>query len=281
MIERVKLRSEDAEEGNQSQEKHDATPETEKVHRLATKGAHKPEDQEIEVAVDKSVHAKLCLPILARLVMDHKLTDLSVARHLRHVGEIAVHVVIDLDVLHHLILVTLEPTIEVMKRYAGEEAHGGIEELRGPGLGERVVPLLLPPTHHVEVLLTDHPIELGDLIRRVLQVGIHRDDDGACSALKSRLQTGRLPVVASKANRPDMRIRRMQPLDDLPGAIGTSIVDKDDLIRDPHLGDDTGDPLVQLGEGLLLIVERDDDRQVYGVILLLRHIGIIEGQRYR
>ena len=213
--------------------------------------------------------------------MDHQLTDLAVARHLRHVGEVAVHVVIDLYVFHHLILVTLESTIEVVQRDAGEESHRGIEELRGTGLGERVIPLLLPPTHHVVVLLTDHPIELGDLIRRVLQVGIHRDDDGAGSALKSCLQTGRLPVVASKANRPDMRILRMQPLDDLPGAIGTSIVDKDDLIRDPHLRDDTGDPLVQLGEGLLLIVERDDDRQVYGVFLLLRHIGIIEGQRYR
>ena len=113
------------------------------------------------------------------------------------------HLTIDLDVLHNLLAVGFQSTVEVVQVLDTADFTGsGIEELGGNGFRYGVVTLLLIARHQVVVLFHDHAVELGNLVGRVLQVGIHRDDDIPLGLLESAIECGTLAIVTAEADSP-------------------------------------------------------------------------------
>ena len=83
-------------------EEHDGAQETEHVHRLLAKRREEPEGQQVEIAVDEAVQAhELRRAVLTGLMLNHLLTDLVETGILGQIRDIAMHLSIDLDILHH------------------------------------------------------------------------------------------------------------------------------------------------------------------------------------
>ena len=163
---------------------------------------------------------------LAGLVVDHLLADLVEAGLLGQVGDVAVHLAIDLNVLDHLLSVGLQSAVEVVEvGDATDLARRGVEEFGGNGLRQGVVALLLPARDEVVALLGDHLEEGRYLVGRVLEVGVHRDDDAALRLLETAVEGRALAVVAAKLDALDAGVLLAERLHHLPGLVGGTVVD--------------------------------------------------------
>ena len=81
---------------------------------------------------------------------------------------------------------------------AADLSRGPIVELGRHRLGDRVVPLLLPTAHKVEPVLQHAPLQLGNFIGTVLQVGVHGDDHLAANHAESGVERGTLALIAGE-----------------------------------------------------------------------------------
>ena len=170
------------------------------MHRLATEGGEKPECHQVEITVDKPVPThKLRFSVFARLMVDTLLAYLVEPRILCEIRDVAVHLSIYLDILHNLFPISLQSAVEIMKvMYARHLAGRGIEELRGYGLGQRIAlaAVHLVAADKVITVIHYHAVKLGNLVGRILKVGIHGNHNISLSLLKTTEEGGRLAVVA-------------------------------------------------------------------------------------
>ena len=83
---------------------------------------------------------------------------------------------------------------------AAHPACCGFEELCGDGLGQRIAltAVHLIAAHQVVTVLANHSVELGNLVGRILQVGIHSDDHIAFGLGKAAIQSRALAIVAAE-----------------------------------------------------------------------------------
>ena len=61
--------------GDESDYKHNRSPQAEHMHWLLAKFRKKPQRQQVEIAIHKTAHAEFCLAVFAGLVMDYFLAD--------------------------------------------------------------------------------------------------------------------------------------------------------------------------------------------------------------
>ena len=80
--------------------------------------------------------------------MDHLLANLVETGILGQIGNIAVHLTIDLDILHHILAIGLQAAIEVVQILDATHLAGRcIEQFRWKGLRDRVITFLLVAAH--------------------------------------------------------------------------------------------------------------------------------------
>ena len=229
------------------------------MHRFLAEGAQEPECQQVEVAVHKTVQShKLRRAVLTGLMLYHLLTNLIKAGILRQIRNITMHLTIHLDILHHRLAIGFQTAVEVVQVL--DTAHlpcCGIEEFRGQGLRQRVVTFLLIAAHKVITLFLDHLIESGDLIRRILQIGIHRDDHVTLCLFKATIERRTLAVVSAELDAlHHIRILLVQFTDNLPRAVRRTVVDENHLITESILLHHPLYPLVEFWYRLLFIIKR-------------------------
>ena len=75
---------------------------------------------------------------------------------------------------------------------------------------------LLVAADEVIAILFDHPVQLGNLVGRVLQVGIHGNDDIALCLFEATIEGRALAVVAAELNALDVLGLLSQLIDDFP-----------------------------------------------------------------
>ena len=121
-----KLGDDDPDSHYETDKEHYQAREAEEVHRLLPESAEEPQGQEIQETVHESLDPELALPILPFLVMDWLLGYLVEAGILGKIGDVPVHLSVDLDILHDLIPVGLEATVHVMKLDTGDPSCSGI-----------------------------------------------------------------------------------------------------------------------------------------------------------
>mgnify|MGYP007107555695 CR=1 FL=1 len=110
---------------------------------------------------------------------------------LGQVWDVAVHLAINLDILHHVAAISFQSAVEVVQIVdAAHLACCGIEELGRNGLGEWVALLAVHLVARYEVItfLGYHLVETWYLVWRILQVGIHGDDHVALCLLESTVE---------------------------------------------------------------------------------------------
>ncbi len=140
--------------------------------------------------------------------------------------------------------------------------HLGVDAVHQPGAEPPVARRLLalePPEHHV--VPVEHGVDEDQrLVRRVLQVVVHRDD-----VVTGRLaQPGQvgvvLAVVAQQVEGDDVLGVPRAVGDDLPAAVLAAVVDEDQLVPQTGSPEDLEDPVDRRADDLDAVVHGDDDR---------------------
>ena len=176
--------------------------------------------------------------------------------------DITVHLAIDFDRLDHPTAIGLQSAIEIMQPDSRNGAGRPVEKLARPPLPGRVVALLFPARHQIVPFVEDHTPQSRNLVRRVLQVGVHRENHLAARFSETAIQGGGFAVVASELDPPHRRKPLVQIFDHAPRTIAGTVVHQDYLVRQTLAASHAIDPFDQLRQRLLLVIERNDDRYV-------------------
>ena len=146
------------------------------------------------------------------------LTNFVEAGILGQIGNVTMHLAIDLDILHHCLAIGFQTAIEVVQVLDAAHLTGcRIEEFRGQGLRQRVVALLLIAAHQVITLFLDHFIETWYLVGRILQVGIHRNHHIALRLFEATVERRTLAIVTTELDAfHHVRMFLVQFVDNLP-----------------------------------------------------------------
>ena len=256
------------EHGQQAEEEHERAEEAEHVHGLEAETVEKPQREEVEIAVDEAVEAhELRLSELAGLVLHHLFADAAEAGVLGQVGDVAVHLAVDFDVLDHVLAIGFQSAVEVVE--VVDAAHlscRGVEEFGGEGFGDGVVAFLLVAAHQVVAFFRNHAVELGDFVGAVLEVGVHGDDHFALCGAETAEEGGTLPVVAAELDAVHRGVLGAEVFDESPRAVGRPIVHKNEFMAEVVVGHDAFDPSVKFGDAFVFVEEGDDDGDVNAVV---------------
>lgn len=213
----VDLCGADHDDGNETEDEHEGSEKPEEVHGLNSELVGEPECGKIKVAVDETVEPELCRAIFACAVLHNLFANAVESGIFGEIGNVAVHVAVDFDVLDDFVAIRLEPAVEVVEiADSGNASCRGIEQLCGDGLGQGVVALLFPSRHEVKAFVDDHASESGNLVGGVLKVGVHCDDDITFGAKESGVERRRLAVVAAEGYAADGGVGFRKAANDVP-----------------------------------------------------------------
>ena len=120
-----------------------------------------------------------------------------------------------------------------------------------------------PAAHHVEVLGLELRHERGDVGRVVLQVAVGGHHDVAARAVEAGREGGRLPEVPAQQHDLHPRVARLQLQQALARPVAAAVVHQHDLERAAERAERGAQLLVQVGQVLLLVVERHHDGDVH------------------
>ena len=127
-----------------------------------------------------------------------------------------VHLSVDLDAFDHLFAVGLEHAVEVVQLDSRSQPGRSVEKFAGQCFPDRIVAPFFPAAHQIVAFFGDHSVEFRNLVRRVLQVGVHRDYDIALCRFESAVEPRRFAVVALEPDGAYGWILLSQRSDNLP-----------------------------------------------------------------
>ena len=106
--------------------------------------------------------------------------------------------------------------------------------------------------------------ELGDVLGRILQIGVHGDDGvGGRGGGEAGFERGLVAEIAGELDEFEAGILVMDGGDDVAGAVAAAVVDEDDGPVDRGLfGEDEAEPPAEFREDGLFVPDGDDDRDV-------------------
>ena len=201
MRQRIEFHAADHYHGDKSDEEHQTSHQTEEMHRLLAELIEEPKRHEIQITVHKTVETELRGTELTLTMLHHFLSDLRKACILSQIRDIAVHLREDLDILHHLIPISLQTAVHVVQLNARNLPCRGIEELGRQILRQGIIiAFLLPSAHEVVALLLNHAIELRYLVWTILQISVHRDDYIAFRRLESAIQSCGFTIITTETD---------------------------------------------------------------------------------
>jgi hypothetical protein len=96
----------------------------------------------------------------------------------------------------------------------------------------------------------------------VLQVAIGGDDEPPARVFEASGERRGLAEVPPESDDPHLRIRRLQPRQDLEAPVGAAIVDEDDFVGARPDAERRRQLAVQILERLSLVADRNDDAQL-------------------
>ena len=247
----------------------------EEVHGAAKKAQHEINGHQIQYDPDRAVEPKtavLGFPFGARPVVDRHLGQ-RYSDPARQGGDKAVHLAVQLDVLHYFTAIGAQRATRVVQFDAGCAGDQLVGQCRGEFANEIV--LAVPPPSGYQVIPLGHGVQqLGDVGRVVLKVRIQGDNDLAPGKIKTGGKGGRLPKVAPKADHHYARIRLVQGLHQLKAAVGTTVVHQHDFVALYHPLKRSGDLLVQRANIGRLVIDRRHHRQCQPIPVLLHGKGL-------
>ena len=118
--------------------------------------------------------------------------------------------------------------------------------------------MLAPSAGDVEAFV-DLLQQRGDVFRGMLQIAIHGDDDVAFGFVKAGRERRCLAEIAAQANHLEVPIGLHQIGEQLKASVGRRVVDEKNFVRALQLLQHRREAVVEREDGVLLIVNRNDD----------------------
>src|SRR5208337_5271766 len=153
-----------------------------------------------------------------------------------------------------------EGCAKIVQLHARKISHHPVCNVAGQSSREPGIFSFHPPAADDIVAFRHFQKEMRDILRVVLKVPIHGDDDVALGKVKSRLESCGLPEIPPQPNDAYAGIALVDLIQDRRGSIPTPVVDKDELVRPPYGIEHLDEACVKWPDTLLLIVQRYDDR---------------------
>jgi hypothetical protein len=124
-------------------------------------------------------------------------------------------------------------------------------------------PALRPLGHHAVddvVPLPPPSSELGEKLRRMLEVAVHDDDGITVREIDARGDRELMPEVSRELDHLEARVAAVQLEHERIAQVGAAVVDEQHLGFAVEQREDVFEPAVELLQRLLLVVDRHDDR---------------------
>ena len=157
-------------------------------------------------------------------------------------------------------LVRAEGRADIVHRQAGQPAHEPVRGPRRPAARDAFAPVRPPAAHDVVAFLD--PLEKRrDVFGKMLQVGVHRNDDVAFRMVEADLQRGSLSVVAPQRNHLHAPVDGREFLGCFEGPIAAAIVDENEFedVAPAQRARHLIQPLHERGKGGRLVVDGQHD----------------------
>ena len=115
------------------------------------------------------------------------------------IRDITVHLTIYFNILHYITTIGFQTAIKVMQiMYTTNLTSRSIEKFCWYSLCQWVITFLLITTDKVVLLLHYHTIKFWYLVRRILQVSIHRNNNITLSSIKATVERRTLTIVTTE-----------------------------------------------------------------------------------
>jgi hypothetical protein len=157
--------------------------------------------------------------------------------------------------------VRVERAAEVVDVDVREAAEHAVDQPARQRAPPRVMTAQAPAARDVGAAL-DCGHELGNVLRRVLEVSVHRHDDVAACTGHARVHRGMLAEVALEADDTDARVVLVELVELREGAVAGTVVDEDQLEADRGALERVDRAPVKLVHRLGLVEDRNDDGDV-------------------
>ena len=165
--------------------------------------------------------------------------------------------------------IRLERRPEVVNIHARKLRHQPVRAARWDPPHHEVVDALLAPARHHVVALFQLFQEVRNLVRIVLQIAVHRQDEIARRMIESSRQRRRLSEIAAQLYHQHTAVHRGNLFQQLVSLVARAVIDQHQLKAFAHLFHHLFQTRVQNGYIVFFIVERDDNR-------ILRHTHSID-----
>src|SRR5262249_26814850 len=125
-----------------------------------------------------------------------------------------------------------EGAAAVLDALVAEPVAYAIGQARGDAPDNRVTVAALdaPARHHVPLLQLAE--EARNVVRVVLQIGVHHDHPAPEGRLEPGVGGGRLPLVLLESDETDARVAIAKGPDDLGAPVAAPVVDEDHFVRE-------------------------------------------------
>ena len=201
-------------------------------------------------------------------MVHHLLADAVETGVLCQIGDVAVHLSIHFDVLHHVLAIGLQAAVEVVQVLdAAYLACRGVKQFGGQCLRQGVIPLLLIARNKVIPVYLDHLEQGWNLVGRVLKVGIHRNHHVALSLLEAAIKGRTLAVIAAKLDAVHLGMRLRQFLNHVPRMVGGTVVHKNHFKGEVVGVHHTLNPSIQFRQRLFFVIQGDYNRYVHSLYI--------------
>lgn len=144
----------------------------------------KPDGEEVKEDAKGTGDAVVALPCHASGVGDRDFAD-GGAVPAGKGGDEAVHLSIQRNVLNDLTAVGLEGSTEVVDIYSGKGGHELVGGMRGDAAHEEVITALIAPAADNIVAFFQFGEKTRDLVRVVLQIAVHSEDEVALRVIEA------------------------------------------------------------------------------------------------
>ena len=176
-------------------------------------------------------------------------------------GNEAVHFTVQADVLDDFAAIDFEGGAEIVDVDSGELGHHPVGNTRRQAAHDEIVhALLAPAADDVAASGFKSFQHYRDVVRVVLQVAVHGNNDFAGGVVKSGGEGGGLAVIALETDDGDARIIKGNLAENLRSRVAALIVHINELDGFKAAGHHIGEAGVEFADAFLFVVNRDDDR---------------------
>ena len=179
--------------------------------------------------------------------------------------EEAVHLPIEPHILDYLSPIGLQRASEVMELHSGERGDELVGQHAGQVALERIILTVAPPSGADIIALLQFGQHLGDILRVVLIIPIHRDDYLTRGMVKASHHRRRLAEISPEVNHFGFRMLRRQSVQHGSAAIRTAVIHENHLVGLSHTIHHLLDFGKQRLDRAVLVIDRYSDGNHVGL----------------